>query len=32
MIASAWISMMKVGQKGYTKNAVSVSNGKFLLI
>ena len=26
-IASAWISMMKIGVKGYTENALLVQNG-----
>lgn len=31
-IASAWISMMRLGQKGYTKNANAVSSGNYLFI
>lgn len=30
-IASAWISMMRLGVKGYTKNANMISNGNSLL-
>lgn len=26
-IASSWISMMRLGVKGYTKNANAISNG-----
>lgn len=26
-ISSAWISMMRLGVKGYTKNALAISNG-----
>lgn len=31
-IASAWISMMRMGQKGYIKNANLIRNGNLLLI
>lgn len=31
-VASAWISMMRLGQKGYTKNALLVQNGNKNLI
>lgn len=31
-IASSWISMMKMGTKGYTKNALSIQNGNFIIM
>jgi glutamate/tyrosine decarboxylase-like PLP-dependent enzyme len=31
-VASAWISMMRLGVKGYTKNANNVRNGNHILI
>ncbi len=31
-VASAWISMMKMGLKGYTKNANMVRHGNYLII
>lgn len=31
-IASAWISMMRMGVKGYTKNANSIRNGNYIVI
>jgi sphinganine-1-phosphate aldolase len=30
-ISSAWISMMRLGVNGYTKNATAISNGTFSL-
>jgi glutamate/tyrosine decarboxylase-like PLP-dependent enzyme len=30
-IASAWLSMMRLGVKGYTKNANAISNGIYFL-